>query len=245
MVTGRYAKARRALGYRCQARAFPDEAPLAPRWEPNDREFPEGCLRGKCGARRELGKATACRCVTEALALWGMFLPSGRGMPLAPCLWERPPRGPDPGRCPRRAGESAARLETRTQEFTSHASVSPFGNVWVAEKLLNPGCMVGAPLCSWGRGCVLSHAKRKQIPALRRCEWGVSCPLLSGRGVRLERPCNSHRSFLSIVGQGSECEHVKWNPKGDELRQITAKPWETAVEAGLYTDVQFVCRSLA
>jgi len=56
--------------------------------------------------------------------------------------------------------------------------------------------------------------------------------------------CNSHRSFLSIVGQGSECEQVKWNPKGDELLQSTVKPWETAVEAGLYTDVQFVCRSL-
>lgn len=47
-------------------------------------------------ARRELRKATACRCVIEVLALWGMPLPSGRGMPLAPCLWERPPRGPDP-----------------------------------------------------------------------------------------------------------------------------------------------------
>ena len=57
-------------------------------------------------------------------------------------------------------------------------------------------------------------------------------------------PCNGHRSFLSIVGQGSECEQVKWNPKGDELLQSTVKPWETAVKAGLYTDVQFVCRSL-
>lgn len=70
---------------------------------------------------------------------------------------------------------------------------------------------------------------------------------MNGEGVPLGEPlpCNSHRSFLSIVGQGSECEQVKCNPKGDELRQITAKPWETAVEAGLYTDVQFVCRSLA
>ena len=68
-------------------------------------------------------------------------------------------------------------------------------------------------------------------------------PLLGGCVGLLS--CNSHRSFLSIVGQGSECEQAKWNPKGDELRQITAKPWETAVEAGLYTDVQFVCRSLA
>jgi len=57
-------------------------------------------------------------------------------------------------------------------------------------------------------------------------------------------PCNSHRPFLSIVGQGSECEQAMRDPKGDELLQSTAKPWETAVEAGLYTDVQFVCRSL-
>jgi len=57
-------------------------------------------------------------------------------------------------------------------------------------------------------------------------------------------PCTSHRTFLSIDGRSSECEHGKRDPKGDELLQITAKPWETAVEAGLYTDVQFVCRSL-
>jgi len=59
----------------------------------------------------------------------------------------------------------------------------------------------------------------------------------------VSRPSNSHRSFLSIVGQGSECKQAKWNPKGDELLRSTVKPWETAVEAGLYTDVQFVCRS--
>jgi len=57
-------------------------------------------------------------------------------------------------------------------------------------------------------------------------------------------PRTSHRSFLSIDGQGFECEQVMRDPKGDELLQNTAKPWETAVEAGLYTDVQFVCRSL-
>ena len=57
-------------------------------------------------------------------------------------------------------------------------------------------------------------------------------------------PCTSHRSFLSIVGQGSECEQVMRDPKGDELLQNTAKPWETAVEAGRCTDVQFVCWSL-
>jgi len=72
-----------------------------------------------------------------------------------------------------------------------------------------------------------------------RCDCGEASS--SGEG---EYPFNSHRSFLSIVGQGSECEQVKWNPKGDELLQSTVKPWETAVEAGLYTDVQFVCRSL-
>jgi len=74
---------------------------------------------------------------------------------------------------------------------------------------------------------------REALPVRRRDE-----------SVRNGYPCNSHRSFLSIVGQGSECEPVKWNPKGDELLQSTVKPWETAVEAGLYTDVQFVCRSL-
>lgn len=68
--------------------------------------------------------------------------------------------------------------------------------------------------------------------------------LLSPLGGR-SPPCSSHRTFLSIVGQGFECEQMKWNPKGGELRQSTAKPWETAVEAGHNTDVQFVCRSLA
>jgi len=36
-------------------------------------------------------------------------------------------------RRPRRAGELAARLETRTQEFTSPASVRPRGNAWLWE----------------------------------------------------------------------------------------------------------------
>lgn len=36
-------------------------------------------------------------------------------------------------RRPRRAGELAARLETRTQEFTSPASVRPCGNAWLWE----------------------------------------------------------------------------------------------------------------
>jgi len=57
-------------------------------------------------------------------------------------------------------------------------------------------------------------------------------------------PRTSYQSFLSIVGQGFEYEQIMRNPKGDELLQNTVKPWETAVEAGLYTDVQFVCRSL-
>lgn len=68
--------------------------------------------------------------------------------------------------------------------------------------------------------------------------------LAFGLCALLSAPCTSHRTFLSIVGQSSECEHGKRDPKGDELLQNTAKPWETAVEAGLYTDVQFVCRSL-
>ena len=37
---------------------------------------------------------------------------------------------------PRRAGVLAARLETRTQEFTSPAGVRLCGNVWVREKEL-------------------------------------------------------------------------------------------------------------
>jgi len=87
-----------------------------------------------------------------------------------------------------------------------------------------------------------SHAKLRQTAVKLGCRavnWGkletcVSCWY----------SCNSHRFFLSIAGQGSECKPLKWNPKGDELLQITVRPWETAVQAGLCTDVQFVCRSL-
>jgi len=33
------------------------------------------------------------------------------------------------------------------------------------------------------------------------------------------------------------------DPKGGELYSVTAKPWETVVEAGSGTDVQIVCQS--
>jgi len=35
------------------------------------------------------------------------------------------------------------------------------------------------------------------------------------------------------------------DPKGGELYLVTAKPWETVVEAGRVTDVQIVCLSRA
>lgn len=74
----------------------------------------------------------------------------------------------------------------------------------------------------------------------------------AGKGERVELPSgfasqdprSGHRTFPSVDGQSFECEQGKRDPKGDELLQNTAKPWETAVEAGPYTDVQFVCRSL-
>jgi len=50
-----------------------------------------------------------------------------------------------------------------------------------------------------------SHAKLKQTYWLRRCEW--EC-FWEGRPP-WDLPCNSHRTFLSIVGQGSECEQAK------------------------------------
>lgn len=34
------------------------------------------------------------------------------------------------------------------------------------------------------------------------------------------------------IGQGFECLHGPWDPKGGELYHSTAKPWETVVEAG-------------
>ena len=42
------------------------------------------------------------------------------------------------------------------------------------------------------------------------------------------------------IGQGFECEHVPWDPKGGELYLATTKPWETAVEVGRLPDVQIV-----
>jgi hypothetical protein len=38
--------------------------------------------------------------------------------------------------------------------------------------------------------------------------------------------------------QGSEFQHVQWDPKGGELYLATVRPWETAVEAGHRPDVQ-------
>ena len=38
--------------------------------------------------------------------------------------------------------------------------------------------------------------------------------------------------------QGSEFQHVQWDPKGGELYLDTVRPWETAVEAGHRPDVQ-------
>lgn len=38
--------------------------------------------------------------------------------------------------------------------------------------------------------------------------------------------------------QGSEFQHVQWDPKGGELYLGTVRPWETAVEAGHRPDVQ-------
>lgn len=79
---------------------------------------------------------------------------------------------------------------------------------------------------------------------------GTSSGVVSGgdgasraRGARTGA-CSGHRIFQSMMGQGFECERGWQDPKGGELYPVTVKPWETAVEAGLYTDVQFVCRSL-
>jgi len=66
---------------------------------------------------------------------------------------------------------------------------------------------------------------------------------MAAMGSPTGHPCNGHRIFWSI-GQGSECEHVRQDPKGGELCLATVKPWETAVEAGHSTDVQIVCQSL-
>jgi len=55
--------------------------------------------------------------------------------------------------------------------------------------------------------------------------------------------CNGRRIFWSI-GQDSECEHAQQDPKGGDLCQATAKPWETVVDAGTGTDVQIVCQSV-
>ena len=41
-----------------------------------------------------------------------------------------------------------------------------------------------------------------------RIPHGLQC-CEGGKGGNPEYPCNSHRSFLSIVGQGSECKQGK------------------------------------
>jgi len=56
-------------------------------------------------------------------------------------------------------------------------------------------------------------------------------------------PATAAELFWSI-GQRFVCEHRRHDPKGGELCLATPKPWETAVEGGLSTDVQIVCSSL-
>lgn len=139
MATVSQATARRASGCRPnKPELFPEEAPLAPLWDPSA----AGVLRAtEMGglylnrARRGLGKATACSCViggglsslcpaSFVGAGWGRVRPfCGEGARFAA---QRPER-------PRRSGELAARLETRTQEFTSRASERPGGNAWLRE----------------------------------------------------------------------------------------------------------------
>ena len=159
------------LRYRIKPELSPKKR-LLPQLEPNARRFLTVRAEGrggytfsrKAGTRGSEGLTVSDRGV-------GLILPP-LGVKSWPAAWRQvrpPPRGPlSPWLFPRRSGELAARLETRTQEFTSPASVRPGGNARLREA---PSPKEGwrRNLCtakslettrpSWGGRVLLSHAK--------------------------------------------------------------------------------------
>ena len=67
------------------------------------------------------------------------------------------------------------------------------------------------------------------------CEWRSSCTARPILPYSIQRAMGTGPRFNE---QGSEFQHVQWDPKGGELYLDTVRPWETAVEAGHRPDVQ-------
>jgi len=105
------------------------KAPLAASGTKTAESFLTARGRGKLilVARRGLGETTAGLVVTKG---WRHSSPR-RGVPLPFAARETSSGVPKLRGCSRRSGELAARLVTRTQEFTSPASVRPSGNAWL------------------------------------------------------------------------------------------------------------------
>jgi len=159
----------------------------------------------------------------------------------------------------------AARLVTRTKESAARASVEP---AWYRRnEKPKPGktqprrraCCGGDPAprparprstrCESKRGAAGKGVRGREGDVRRRASARAVFPTAFSRdGVRPfsrrgRRACNGRRIFWSI-GQDSEREHAQQDPKGGDLCQATAKPWETVVDAGTGTDVQIVCQSV-
>ena len=56
----------------------------------------------------------------------------------------------------------------------------------------------------------------------------------------LEEKCITGRSLAKQLSEGTESEHIRWDPKDGELFLSRVKPGETLVEARSGTDVQIV-----
>ena len=54
------------------------------------------------------------------------------------------------------------------------------------------------------------------------------------------KKCITGRSLAKQLSEGTESEHIRWDPKDGELFLSRVKPGETLVEARSGTDVQIV-----
>ena len=74
------------------------------------------------------------------------------------------------------------------------------------------------------------------------CEWRSSCTARPILPYSIQRAMGTGPRFNE---QGSEFQHVQWDPKGGELYLDTVRPWESAVEASHRPDVHIELSDLA
>ena len=58
--------------------------------------------------------------------------------------------------------------------------------------------------------------------------------------IKKGKKCITGRSLAKQLSEGTESEHIRWDPKDGELFLSRVKPGETLVEARSGTDVQIV-----